>query len=496
MVDREERARAAVIVALLTAGLSVVFVSSRGEPPGYAIVCWVTVAAFVSAMTWYAYRAVRLMPEPTAERRFWRAFTVAGAIFGVAELAQVVLTVADPSSVDALTGTGIVRTVALGSGCMVLIGVIATYPLPHRSARERLCYHLDLATVVTAVGAGGLYWTMTGAFAAGQVAAIIAPLIAMLLTFAVGRLYFSGTAPFRWHIGVMGPIAGTLESLARALGPELVRAGRPGVVFALSLTCHALLLVAAWLQYRQFLSGQAVTPVARKRPYSAMPYLALAGIHVLLITALLTHGLDARAWIVQAGAVLCTGIVVLRQLTAFLDNARLLAERDCLTRRLHTMAFTDSLTGLANRACFLDRLTASLHEPGPAGVLLIDLDDFKPVNDRYGHAAGDAVLIETAARLRAAAGPDALVARLGGDEFAVLLDQPPPDGLPAVAGRILRAVDAPCPLPCGGTATVRASVGAATAGRDGGDASHLLNLADQAMYRAKSRGKGAVEVAA
>jgi diguanylate cyclase (GGDEF)-like protein len=447
-----------VIVALLTTGLGVVFVSSWGGAAVHAIVCWVAVAVF-------------------------------------ADWIQVATTLADPLSLGALTGTGIPRTVALGCGGAVVIGVIATYPLPHRSARERLCYHLDLATVVTAVGAAGLYWTMTGSFAAGQIAGVAAgPVVAMLLVFAVGRLYLSGAAPFRWHIGVMGPIAGTLESLARTLGPELARAGRPGVVFALSLTCHALLLVSAWLQYRRFLSGRAVTPVTRTRPYSAMPYLALAGIHVLLVTALLTRGLDPRAWVVQIGAVLCTGIVVARQLTAFIDNARLLAERDSLTRRLHAMAFTDSLTGLANRACFLDRLSAALDAPGPVGVLLIDLDDFKPVNDRHGHAAGDAVLTETAARLRAAAGPGDLVARLGGDEFAVLLDRPAADGLPAVAGGIIGAVGTPCRLPDGSAVTVRASVGAAVA--EGGDASHLLNLADQAMYRAKGRGKGAFEIAA
>jgi diguanylate cyclase (GGDEF)-like protein len=483
-----------VAVVSLTAVLGAVFVAPLGSTAVLAVVCWVAVAVFATAMTWYAYRAVRLMPDPTSERRFWRAFVAAGAMFSVADWIQVVTTLADPASLHALTGTGIPRTVALAAGGAVVIGVIATYPLPHRSARDRLCYHLDLATVVTAVGAAGLYWAMTGSFGAGQVAGVAAPVVAMLLAFVVGRLYLSGAAPFRWHIGVMGPVAGTLESLARTLGPELARAGRPGPVFALSLTCHAMLLIAAWLQYRRFRTGRVAAPVARRRPYSSMPYLALAGIHVLLIAVLSTRGLDLRAWALQAGAVLCTGIVVVRQLTAFIDNARLLAERDSLTRRLHAMAFTDSLTGLANRACFLDRLEVALDGSGPAGVLLIDLDDFKPVNDRYGHAAGDAVLVETAARLRAAVGPDDLVARLGGDEFAILLDRPPPGALPAVADRIIAAVDVPCPLPGGAVVTVRASVGAAAAIT--GDASHLLNHADQAMYRAKSRGKGAFEIAA
>jgi diguanylate cyclase (GGDEF)-like protein len=486
-----------VAVVTVTAVLSVVFAVPWGSTATHAVLCWLTIAIFASLMTWYAHRATRLMTEPTPERRFWKVFVVAGTIFSVADWIQVATTLVDPSSFSALTGTGIPRTVALGCGGAAVIGVMATFPLPHRSARERLCYHLDLATVVTAVGSFGLYWAVTGSFAAGHVAGVAAgPVVAMLVAFAVGRVYLSGATPFRWHIGVMGPAAAVLEGLARALGPELARAGRPGPIFVLSLACHALLLVSAWLQHRRYLSGRAVTPAPRRRPYSLMPYLALAGIYLLLITTLLIGGLDLRAWIVQIGAALCTGIVVARQLTAFIDNAQLLAERDSLTQRLHTMAFTDSLTGLANRARFLDRVAETLAGGGPAGVLLIDLDDFKPVNDLHGHAAGDAVLMETARRLEACVGPDGLVARLGGDEFAVLLDRPPPDGFTGVAERIVATLGAPSRLPGGAAATVRASVGLAVADPSAGDTSDLLKRADQAMYQAKSRGKGAFAIAA
>ncbi|MFC4072251.1 diguanylate cyclase domain-containing protein [Actinoplanes subglobosus] len=523
-----------VAVITLTGVLSAVFVVPWGSTAALAVICWLTIAIFASLMTWYAHRATRLMPDPTPERRFWKVFVVAGTMFSIADWIQVATTLADPNSITALTGTGIARTVALGCGGAAVIGVMATFPLPHRSARERLCYHLDLATVVTAVGSFGLYWAVTGSFAAGHVVGVAAgPVVAMLVAFAVGRVYLSGATPFRWHIGVMGPAAAALEALARALGPEMARTGRPGPVFALSLGCHALLLISAWLQHRRYLSGQAAPTAPRRRPYSLMPYLALAGIYLLLITTLLVGGLDLRAWIAQVGAVLCTGIVVARQLTAFIDNAQLLAERDSLTQRLHAMAFTDSLTGLANRARFLDRVGETLAGGGPAGVLLIDLDDFKPVNDLHGHAAGDAVLMEAASRLEACVGPAGLVARLGGDEFAVLLDRPPPDGFTGVAQRIVTTLGAPCRLPGGGTATVRASVGLAIAeaahlpngashlpngashlpgdaahsfdaashlpggaARSLNDASLLLKRADQAMYQAKNRGKGAFAVAA
>lgn len=473
----------------LTVALGVLYLAGWVGSGVQAVTCWLTVAVLVTGMTWYSHRASRLMPDGTPERRFWRAFAVAGTIFSAGDWAQAVTAVLGPSSMTALTGTGAVRTAALGCGGLLIIVVMATFPVPHRSARERLCYHLDLATVVTAVGAVGLYWSVTGVFTSGALVGVVAgPVVTMLVAFAVGRLYLAGAAPFRWHVGVLGPVAAVLEALSRMLGPELARTGRSGIVFTMTLACHVLLFVAAWFQYRRHRSGHVPVPAQRRRPYSLVPYFALAAIHTLLTVTLVVRGLDMRAWIIQVGALISTGIVVARQLIAFIDNAELLAERDSLAQRLHVMAYTDSLTGLANRARFLGCLGEA---GGPVGVLLIDLDDFKPVNDRYGHAAGDAVLVESANRLRDALGPGDLVARLGGDEFAVLLAARPDEGWSAVADRIAGLLGAPCRLPSGDEVRVRASVGLAV-----GDAGQVLNIADQAMYRAKHRGKGAVEVAA
>ncbi|WP_430782944.1 diguanylate cyclase domain-containing protein [Actinoplanes sp. G11-F43] len=475
--------------AALTVALGVVLVDGRIGPAAPAILCWLAVTVLVSGMTGYSYLVNRMIPDTAPEKRFWRAFIVAASVFAVADGIHLVTAIADPLSASAQSGTGLARTIGLGLGGTIIIGVMATYPLPYRSGRVRLCYQLDLATIVTAVGAIGLYWSVTGVLAAGAVAGVVAgPVVATLVAFAVGRLYLSGSAPFPWYVGVLGPLAAVLEATARTLGPELARAGRPGPVFALTLAAHLLLLIAAWLQYGHYRAGYHAVPVARLRPYSLLPYVALAGIYTLLVVTLVTRGLDARAWIIQIGALICTAIVVARQLIAFIDNAKLLAERDSLAQRLHTMAFTDSLTGLANRARFLNRLDET---SGPVGVLLIDLDDFKPVNDRYGHAAGDAVLVEAARRLRASLGPGDLVARLGGDEFAVLLDDRRDEGYAAVADRLVGLLGAPCRLPSGDQATVRASVGLAV-----GEAGQVLNVADQAMYRAKHRGKGTVEIAA
>ena len=107
-------------------------------------------------------------------------------------------------------------------------------------------------------------------------------------------------------------------------------------------------------------------------------------------------------------------------------NFRDVTERKVLEEQLAHQAFHDALTGLPNRTLFLDRVSRAVMATRsggcPVGVLYVDLDDFKTVNDGLGHSAGDEVLISAAGRLASAIGPADTAARLGGDEFAVLLE--------------------------------------------------------------------------
>ncbi|MFN0094445.1 MAG: putative bifunctional diguanylate cyclase/phosphodiesterase [Dehalococcoidia bacterium] len=156
--------------------------------------------------------------------------------------------------------------------------------------------------------------------------------------------------------------------------------------------------------------------------------------------------------------------------------------------RLARLAFEDGLTGLPNRRRLVQELDR-YYAAGAAGervFLLIDMDDFKGINDTFGHAMGDAVLVEAAARLRAAL-PGGLVARLGGDEFAALVD---PSGEPwqAVAERVLEAFVPPLNTQ-EGEFSLRMSVGVALA-HEADSASILLRNADTALYEAKRLGKG------
>jgi diguanylate cyclase (GGDEF)-like protein/hemerythrin-like metal-binding protein len=158
--------------------------------------------------------------------------------------------------------------------------------------------------------------------------------------------------------------------------------------------------------------------------------------------------------------------------------------------RLQRLAFEDALTGLANRAHLHDRIEQAIasarRNAGTFAVLLIDLDQFKPINDIHGHATGDFVLREAARRLQAATREVDTVARLGGDEFVVLLGgDGGRDQARLVVERIMQAVTAP--LAVHGL-RLGVSVGIAIYPDDGSDADQLLARADGAMYDAKDRG--------
>ena len=166
-----------------------------------------------------------------------------------------------------------------------------------------------------------------------------------------------------------------------------------------------------------------------------------------------------------------------------------------LQRQMRILSETDPLTGLLNRRGLDARLAALLgrrKEQTGFSVALLDLDGFKPVNDRFGHGVGDLLLKDVADRLRAAAGDDAVVARLGGDEFAILL--PPGSAIDpaAVGGHMLSALAPPARI-AGHSIAISASVGVARWPGDGASAEDLFEAADRALYAAKALVKAGAE---
>ena len=191
-------------------------------------------------------------------------------------------------------------------------------------------------------------------------------------------------------------------------------------------------------------------------------------------------------------------------LGALAEQLALVLERNSLADSLDTLrslqdqlvhtASHDPLTGLANRFHLLDQLGGLLEREADVArfpaVLFIDLDGFKGVNDRLGHAAGDEVLKAVAERLQEALGPDDLAARLGGDEFVAVLAHADSDSAAVqTAQQVCRQLTAPL-LVAGRSAQVGASVGVARAGSGQLTAEELLERADEVMYEAKSRAGG------
>jgi diguanylate cyclase (GGDEF)-like protein/PAS domain S-box-containing protein len=167
-----------------------------------------------------------------------------------------------------------------------------------------------------------------------------------------------------------------------------------------------------------------------------------------------------------------------------------ITERKEAEEQIRYMAEHDSLTGLANRLLFTRRLNHALAEGGMVALHLIDLDDFKDVNDTMGHAAGDALLMAATSRMRACLRPGDMLARLGGDEFAVVqVGIARPEEADAAAARIVRALGAPYAID-GATVPAGASVGIAIGPADGVDGPTMLQRADIALYRAKAGGRG------
>jgi diguanylate cyclase (GGDEF)-like protein len=188
------------------------------------------------------------------------------------------------------------------------------------------------------------------------------------------------------------------------------------------------------------------------------------------------------------------------QAAVALSNARLLAQERATLAELRRseaqvkhQAAHDALTGLANRSLFGDLLRATLSRGVGLAVLFVDLDDFKAVNDSFGHAVGDDLLAAVSARLAACMRSGDTVARLGGDEFAVLIEGADERAAVQTAERLIAALQMPLALP-GTTITVRASVGIAVTPPGTGDAGELLRNADVAMYAAKEAGKGRLAV--
>jgi diguanylate cyclase (GGDEF)-like protein len=465
---------------LVTLGATVVstiwylcYVTVGAGPAAFAYIAMPLTAA-VAAVS--AIDLLRRAPLNPLARRFWRFMSCA---FGFLAAGYTMLAVAAFRNTSELPWMPIPAAVLAGAGFLSAMWAMIRVPLGIANSGERWRQWLDRSIAFLGCGTVLFHFGLAPLFdSAGEWSAQAIILIGMSFALAIGAVtkvaYIRGGPIDRSALRVIG----STGLVAAATAVVMTTAGGPGTVPAQAVIMPLAPVLGAMAVRRQWKS----TGARPRRSNTWLPYLAVAAVDVPLV-AVIPGTMTPADKLVILASVVVTGLVTVRQFVAFRENARLLREKRASEERLQHEVSHDGLTGLANRALFRERLAAQL-AAGDATVLLVDLDDFKTVNDSLGHDVGDRLLIAVAEVLRAETGADGLPVRLGGDEFAVLMTEPAASG-ESVAQRILDAFGGPISEH---QLLVHASIGIAT-GVAGSPLDRLLRDADVAMYAAKQRGK-------
>jgi diguanylate cyclase (GGDEF)-like protein len=476
-----ETSRLLLASGLLMAVAALWFVVNVLRPVGPGVLLWLPTPIGVVILVAVYWRTSRSAALPPPVQRFWRHLTLVAALVGVAATSQAVDVLLNPDVPGQHTGP----MMELFDGSSVLVIVYALYrlPLARQTISELIRVALDAGTVMLATAV--FLWHFQTRHALGAhddkdvYASLALTVVALVAVFAVVKVVLSSNT----FVDASALRLFALAMIIGAIGPifrDYIEPFRPHL-FPTMVSVPAVFFFAGWAGERQraaTFGPKRGAPESRSRSFSMLPYAAVAAADGLLLYVAWTGDrTDLR--VVVSTAVFLTAIVVVRQVTAFRDNGRLL-------NRLDHGATHDALTKLPNRVLFNNRLQAALTAPGerPVSVALIDLDDFKEVNDTLGHEVGDLLLVAVAERLDACVRTEDTVARLGGDEFVVVLDGADPAAADLAAERMVDALRQPV-LADGHELPIRASIGIAD-GRTGSEASVLLRHADIAMYAAKN----------
>ncbi|WP_189080683.1 putative bifunctional diguanylate cyclase/phosphodiesterase [Mangrovihabitans endophyticus] len=425
------------------------------------------------------HQLCRAVPMDPVALRFWRTTMAAFGLITVGYLWLAVDMLAhwDTAAVRQMP---VPAALAVGLGFVTAMYGVARVPIGVPAA-ERGRLLLDRA--IAFLGCSTLLWhfglaPMLAAPHGWSIQAMVLIGLAFLLT--VGAItkvaYLRADAV---HPASLRLIAG-LGLTAAVVAVLAVRGGDHAAVPSQAVVMPIASVLATLAVQAQWRGGARA---GHGRAGAWLPYLAMVAIAVPLVAVATTEASWTAGSVIVA-AVVVGGLIALRQFMAIRENARLLGDKRAQEERLQHEVTHDSLTGLANRALFHERLSLALTGPERACVLLVDLDDFKAVNDSLGHDVGDRLLVSAASVLRTAGGPGSLAARLGGDEFAVLLPGRLADA-EALAARLTEAFGRPLGED---SLLVQASIGIAVV-EPGATLDTVLRHADIAMYAAKQRGK-------
>jgi diguanylate cyclase (GGDEF)-like protein len=486
------------LVAALSAAWFAVNLHGRVGP---VWLLWVgpPVAGLIAAMV--SLRVGLLPPLRGKLGQFWAGMAVAQVCLATAAVFQARSALRDPTGLAQELDTETVLANAVGM-LVVVVGLLRLPAARQITRAAVLRFAADAGIVVVTAGTFVWYFLVHGPSAApppersglgeSNMPLLILLVLGSLSIMAFAKVAFLGAGGLdrrALRLTIVGAaITASGGAFVPLFGPQPHLDPSQATVPVMML----FMAVGAGSQERAARRPEGpVVAAVRRRPFSLLPYVAVVATDVLL---LVTVGQREAELPVAIAAVALTAIVVVRQISAFYENAGLLRQVDATLldvreaqRRLAHQATHDSLTGLVNRMAFEERVLDAAAGDVPFIVGLVDLDDFKAVNDRLGHHVGDLLLVEVAGRLRAEVRGDDVVARLGGDEFAILAHAEPEDAA-AIVERLCAALDRPIRV-SGHDLLVRSSAGYADGSPDA-DPGELLRRADLAMYAAKEAGKG------
>ncbi|MEV4638836.1 EAL domain-containing protein [Actinoplanes sp. NPDC049548] len=478
----------------------ILFAVNYTEQRTPVVLGWLPALLGTAVAGWSCRRTACTRGLPRITARVWRSLSIVCFFIVLGVAGDTRYYALNPGAVD--QDHDMPTSVAYALAVLVLLWTLMRLPISARQRQDRVMvrFVLDATTVTVTLGVFSWYFTLRVLDASGAGRTEIVPMLMLTALGLVGALAFLkvGMTGF----GGLDPVALRLLAMAAAVGAlgggfvPLLLNMHPGLSGSMTFIPATLLFVALAAD-RQRRSAR-VPVVARRTPsFSMVPYLAVAATDALLLVVGSAAG--SVVLTVALAAVVLTALVVARQINAFAENGRLLRRVDAnlleLNRyqtQLTHRANHDALTDLANRTLFEQRTQEALAQAGDAAetlsLALIDLDDFKAINDRLGHAVGDAMLVVVADRLREAVRVDDIVARLGGDEFGLLLHGLRSDEATEVLDRIAESLTRPVHA-LGYDLLVKASIGLAEVW-PGASPQELLRRADLAMYAAKERGKG------
>ncbi|MEV6843132.1 bifunctional diguanylate cyclase/phosphodiesterase [Actinoplanes sp. NPDC051411] len=474
----------APVLAAAATTVAVIAWLAAGRPGGVVVGLLAgPVALLAGTVACQRIGSMIMLPRPV--RGFWRRYSHAGIVLLIASVVAIVRHNADP-------GLSIFVAAPSVLGVLMAMSAYGYLPLGRRGplawarllidgATVAVCGALVFWYVVLDLGPAGTPQSTRG----GAAGVAVAGLLALVLIGAAVMSPERPVDPLSLRILAAGPAVGI------ATATMLVAGGQTGRMWLspLALPLAALSMAAAAYRQRRMLGRPPATRSPRNRTaHGALPLLAVAATAGLVVTVSLEQ-MTARQRGVIIGTVLIAFLVVSRQLLGLRENRRLADSMRTQQAELEKLAMTDPLTGLANRTRFGSVLSERLDSHQPVTVLLIDIDDFKMINDTMGPALGDQLLYQVAQRLRNNSAVRELPARLGGDEFAVLLSLDEAADAEDAAARIQQALAEPFTV---GEhhLLANASVGVAIAG-PGDGADEVLRNADIAMYAAKEAGKAA-----